>query len=163
MPEELALDTTSYRKTMGLFATGVTVLTTYNAHGEMIGMTANAVTSVSLEPLLLLVCVWKAANIAPHILESNVFALNILAENQRDLSQYFAGLSDGPIPEFAITEWMGTPYLHGTLAALACHRYEVLEGGDHWIVIGEVIGLQRENTPPAPLIFYRGEYHGLQA
>src|SRR5574341_975136 len=135
------VDAHAFRRAMSLFATGVTVLATDAGEGAPIGMTANAITSVSLNPLLLLVCVEKIANIAPHLLENDGFSLSILNENQADLSDFFAGRWRGASPpRFSFTDWQGGPLLADCVAAVGCRRYQVVEGGDHWIVIGEEIG-----------------------
>jgi flavin reductase (DIM6/NTAB) family NADH-FMN oxidoreductase RutF len=149
---------------MGLFATGVTVLTVRDGGGQVRGMTANAVTSVSLEPTLLLVCVGKQANIAPALLAAGSFSLSFLPEDRADLSEYFAGLwRDGtPPPGFAWAEWgVNAPRLDACLAAVACRTERVLDGGDHWIVIGEVVDLYHAESPGRPLIFFGGRYRRL--
>lgn len=155
-------DVPAFRRTMGLFATGVTVLTTTNSEGEPIGMTANAVASLSLDPMLLLVCVEKEANMASHILGAAGFSVCILGEDQMLLSDYFAGrLPLEPAPPFVLREWTGGPLLEGCIAAVSCMKYQVLEGGDHWIVLGEVVGLYRPEAHSNPLIFYDSQYRRL--
>jgi flavin reductase (DIM6/NTAB) family NADH-FMN oxidoreductase RutF len=146
---------------MGLFATGVAVLATFTPQGEPIGMTANAITSVSLEPMLLLVCVDKRARIAPHILSYPAFSLSFLHEQQAPLSDLFAGRWKGAPLDFHFESWGDTLRLAGCIAAVGCRRYQVLEGGDHWIIIGEVTALYRPEGTPAPLIFYSGQYRSL--
>ncbi|GAB4482490.1 MAG: flavin reductase family protein [Anaerolineae bacterium] len=158
-----APDSRAFRRTIGLFATGVAVLTTYNQEGGCVCMTANSVTSVSLDPLLVLVCVWKDARITPHLLEAEGFALSILGADQEALSQYFAGLWDANAapPAFSLTDWGTAPRREGCIAALSCLRHAVYDGGDHWIVLGRVIDLYRPDTLPDPLIFYGGAYRRL--
>jgi flavin reductase (DIM6/NTAB) family NADH-FMN oxidoreductase RutF len=156
------IDTTTYRRTMGLFATGVTVLATHTADGDVVGMTANAVTSVSLEPMLLLVCVGKQASIAPHLLSAEGFTLSILSIEQQPLSEYFARLwKEIEPPPFNFEDWDGQPRLSGALGAIACRRHDVLDGGDHWIVLGEVTHLHMAGDHASPLIFYKGQYRML--
>ncbi len=158
-------DTLSFRRTMGLFATGVAVLATRAQDGEPVGMTANAITSVSLDPMLVLVCVTRTANIAPYLLDSPRFSLSFLSAAQEPLSGYFAGLwdDDAPPPPFAFEDWQGDLLLAGCIGAVACRRYAVYDGGDHWIVLGEVTALHRAANGESPLIFYRGGYHRLAA
>lgn len=157
------LDPLEYRRTMGLFATGVTVLLVRTLDGEPIAMTANSLTSVSLQPLLLLVCVSKDAHIAPHLLAANMFSLSILCEADAALSDYFAGIYQQPEPpEFTLVEWEGGLRLGAAMGALGCRRYRVDEGGDHWIVLGEVTNLYRQENPRRPLVFYRGKYRYLK-
>lgn len=157
-----ALDTGLYRRTMGLFATGVTVLLTRTAKGEPIGMTANSLTSVSLNPLMLLVCVAKNANIVEHLLNAEWFSISILCEEQAALSDYFAGIYAGAEPpEFTFEDWNGGLRIINAAGAIGCKRGEVIEGGDHWIVLGEVMAIHRRDDPPDPLIFYAGKYRQL--
>ena len=154
-------DALAFRRTMGLFATGVAVLATITPENEPIGMTANAIASVSLEPMLLLVCVDKQARIAPHILKNPFFSLSFLNEDQAPLSDLFAGRWKGAPLDFRFEPWGDTLRLAGCIAAVGCRRYQVLEGGDHWIIIGEVTALYRSDGTPAPLIFYSGQYRRL--
>ncbi len=156
------LDTRLYRRTMGLFATGVAVLTTRSAAHAVVAMTANSVTSVSLEPLLLLVCVNREAHIATHLMEAETFCLSFLAEDQGALSDYFAGISRLPEPPaFRFVEWEGGSRLEDCIGAVGCRRSQVLEGGDHWIVLGDVMALHRPDNPAPPLVFWGGQYRRL--
>lgn len=156
------VDSRAYRRTMGLFATGVTVLATETESGEIIAMTANAITSVSLDPLLLLVCVAKDANVAPHLLSANRFSLSFLAQDQAALSDYFAGIShQAEPPAFTFERMAEVVRLRGCIAAIGCTRFDVLEGGDHWIILGKVEALHRPDTLPDPLVFYGGLYRRL--
>lgn len=155
-----SIDPNEYRRTMGRFATGVTVLTTYRQDGSVVGMTANALVSVSLDPILMLVCIDNNANILPHILASDRFAFSLLSEAQGLLSNYFAGFwnEEIPPPPFAFSDLAGGPRIERTIAALTCRRYRVDDGGDHRIVLGEVIALSRPEEAARPLIFYEGQY-----
>ncbi|GAB4451048.1 MAG: flavin reductase family protein [Chloroflexi bacterium OHK40] len=153
----MSIDSREYRTTMGLFATGVTVITA-RAGEETRGMTANAVTSVSLDPLLLLVCVDRRAHMAGVIVEAGRFAVNILRADQERISRHFAGRPDPALtPHF--TDLAGAPILAESLACLVCAVDRVLDGGDHIIVIGRVEALRRADDPGTPLIYYRGRYH----
>lgn len=161
--QDSPLDTRQFRRTMGLFATGVAVLATLRQdNGEAIGMTANAITSVSLDPMLVLVCVDKKARIAPHLLQAEGFSLSFLGADQEALSVYFAGLWQGDEPPpFTFQMWAGQPLLTGCIGAVACRRYAIYEGGDHWIVLGEVIALHHTAEAADPLIFFSGRYRRL--
>lgn len=151
-------DSGGFRRTMGLFATGVTVLAVERG-GVVHGMTANAVTSLSLDPLLILVCVGKQTRTAALLGHVDGFALNILREDQEDLSVFFAGLwGEAPPPPFQFVPWEGGPRLMGCLASIGCRKHQLLEGGDHWIVVGRVVALHRGTTLQRPLIFYGGRY-----
>jgi len=158
LTEDSTLDSRAFRNTIGLFATGVTVVAV-EVEGETYGMTANAVTSVSLEPMLVLVCVQKEAHLMAFLRRAEGFSINILSEAQQDLSNYFANLwSEPEPPPFAFSPWLGTPRLEGAIGVIACRTTEFLEGGDHWIVLGQVIGLYRQENPANPLLYYQGQY-----
>jgi flavin reductase (DIM6/NTAB) family NADH-FMN oxidoreductase RutF len=160
----MAIDTAHYRQIAGHFATGVTVITT--AHdGWLHGMTANAVTSVSLNPLLLLVCVDKTANMHEQIAKAGRFGVNILTDEQEDISRTFAATTE---PEQGALQGVayrmgdhGSPILDDVLAYLDCEVVDRCEGGDHTIYIGSVVGgdLVEEG---APLLFFRGGYRRLE-
>jgi flavin reductase (DIM6/NTAB) family NADH-FMN oxidoreductase RutF len=152
------IDAYLFRQTIGLFATGVTVIATEDG-GEIHAMTANAVTSVSLDPLLVLVCVGKRARMAEHLTLEKGFSINILREDQKALSNYFAGVwKEENAPPFRFIHWDGKPRLEGCLAALGCECYKTIDGGDHWIVIGSVQNLHVGIEPHWPLLFYGGRY-----
>ncbi|MEU5262346.1 flavin reductase family protein [Amycolatopsis sp. NPDC021455] len=150
------------RQVLAQFATGVTVLTAGgdDAHG----MTANAFSSVSLEPPLVLCCVSKAARMHTAVVTAGSFAVNILAAEQQELSSYFADWRrpDG-MAQFDAVEWAagaktGAPLLTGTLAWLECELAQVLAGGDHSIFLGRVVAAGR-GTGEHALVFYGGRYH----
>lgn len=147
-----------FRRTMGLFATGVTVLATHTPDG-VVAMTANAISAVSLEPLLVLACVDHRARLAAHLAPGLPFSINFLRDDQEVLSRYFAGgWRDHPAPEFRFESWDGTPRLVGALAAVRCDVDRLHDGGDHWIVVGRVVGLDEGTAPWNPLLFYAGRY-----
>lgn len=165
MPDEptpIPVTPREYRNTIGLFATGVTVLALHDGD-EVRAMTANAVTSLSLDPLLVICCIDKGANCLPYFQLNGNFSLNILYRDQEDLSNYFANLwpEDALPPDFEFVPWAGTCRLAGTMGALACKLKEKVEGGDHWIMIGEVVALWRAEDASDPLIYFRGQYRGL--
>jgi flavin reductase (DIM6/NTAB) family NADH-FMN oxidoreductase RutF len=153
-----------FRKAMSRFATGVTVITT-TLDGEMHGMTANAVTSLSLDPMLLLVCVDKNADSHDILSKAGVFAVNILSESQADLSNRFAkkefdGAHDMDDVPHSIAE-SGAPIIDGAIAYIDCRTITEHHGGDHTIFIGEVLDA-RELNGAAPLLFYTAKYSRLQ-
>jgi len=149
-----------FRRAMGRFATGVTVITTRLGE-DLHGMTANAVTSLSLNPTLVLVCVDKTADTHDILSKAGVFAVNILNKDQAAISDRFAkkefdgahGLDKLP-HTFAAT---GAPIIDGALAYLDCRTVTEHHGGDHTIFIGEVVEA-KELTEGEPLLFYRGKY-----
>ncbi len=161
-----ALDPRAYRNTIGLFATGVAVVTTQSG-AETYGMTANAIASVSLDPMLLLVCIGKKARMAAMLTAAPTFAVNILRADQESLSTFFAGAwkQETP-PPFAFLPWpeepaLGQTRLQDALAAIGCIKHEVFEGGDHWIVVGRAVRLYQGEPPRSPLLFYGGRYDQL--
>jgi flavin reductase (DIM6/NTAB) family NADH-FMN oxidoreductase RutF len=155
------IDPRAYRTTVGQFATGVTVIAT-GTNGSLRAMTANAFTSVSLDPPLVLFCVKKNAHLAESIGLGTRFAVNILGEDQQPLSTYFAGgWKNSSPPPFAFEIWEGLSRLEGCIAALACAVEIIHEGGDHWIVVGRVQALYRSEPMRPPLLFCAGRYGAL--
>src|ERR1041385_513497 len=141
---------------MGHFATGVTVVTVATPDGP-VGLTANAVCSLSLEPLLLLVCFDNEARTLPPLRETGRFGVNVLAAGQEDLARLFAS----KLPEaekFAGVQHSvhdGIPVIDGALAWVGCTLRELIPGGDHTIGIGAVTAAEIASESP-PLIWYRG-------
>ena len=152
----MAFDPEMQRRIMGLFATGVTVVTTRNG-GEINAMTANAVLSLSLDPPLLLVAVDRQGSMYQSMKRSDCFAVSILTRNQEHLSRRFAeaGPKDFSGLELNVAA-TGAPILAGALAFADCRLVEVLVGGDHDMFIGELVA--GEWGSGDPLIFYGGEY-----
>jgi len=158
---ELPLEARAFRRTMGLFATGVTVVAV-EAGGQPLAMTANSVTAVSLEPLLVLVCVDHRARLHPHLAEGRPLVISILRDDQEVLSRYFAGgWRDHPAPEYRFEAWGGAPRLVGALAAIRGEVARLYDGGDHTIVLCRVTGLYEGRDPTRPLIFFAGRYRRL--
>lgn len=155
------IDSRDYRRTIGLFATGVTVLAT-EFEGKPHGMTANAVSSVSLDPLLVLVCVNVKQPMVEYLRAAKGFSINILRETQEPLSNYFAQMWKEPTPPpHQFVPWMGGPRLEGCIASLGCELHDIVAGGDHWIIIGRVLDLHHGPEPYRPLLFYSGQYERL--
>jgi flavin reductase (DIM6/NTAB) family NADH-FMN oxidoreductase RutF len=151
------------RHAMGHFATGVTVITSVGADGQPVGTTANAVSSLSLDPPLVLVCFDRASQTLSAVGAYGAFAVNVLAAPQEDLSANFArgGLAadwDGVRHQPGLT---GSPRLHGVLATLECTVEHRLPGGDHEIVVGRVRHVAMGDAGAAPLLFWRGRYASL--
>ena len=156
----MTIDAESYRRIVGQFATGVTVVTTA-VDGRLHGMTANAFTSVSLDPLLLLVCVDKTAHAHAQLDAGGRFAVNILAAEQEELARRFAAHTapeDGRLQGAAYRLGAhGSPILDGCQAYLECEVADRAVGGDHTIFIGAVLGGEALSDAP-PLLFYQGQY-----
>ncbi|QNN65054.1 flavin reductase family protein [Sphingomonas rhizophila] len=154
-------DPRTLRDALGCFATGVTVVTCLDADGNPCGLTANSFTSVSLDPPLLLVCIHKNATCAVPLIEAGHFAVNVLQTGQQPASITFSTRVED---RFGQTPWsageMGAPVLAGSLSIFECARNAVHEGGDHWILVGEV----KKATFEAgldPLLYFRGSYRRL--
>ena len=151
-------DQRQFRDTMGLFATGVAVIAV-PAGEEVQAMTANAVSSLSLEPLLLLFCPAKKAHLSQHLAPNVPFSVNLLRADQVAISTYFAGAwREALPPAFRFVRVGATPKLDGCLASLICSVRSISDGGDHWVVVGSVHDLQLGRGPHEPLLFYRGRY-----
>ena len=154
-------DPRELRKVFGCFATGVTIVTAYDATGRPRGMTANSFTSVSMDPPLILVCVSTSAPLWPVLMLAPAFSVNMLAEHQQDISQRFATPA---ADKFSGIDWSrsvteGGPILDGVAAHLACRRVREVEVGDHMLLIGEVLDFARSGSPP--LIFHQGAYRAV--
>lgn len=155
------MDQSGLRQAMGRFATGVTVVTTRLGE-ELHGMTANAVASVSLQPLLALVCVDKAAHLHDALRRSGIFGLSVLCREQETLARHFS--DDGRAHDAADFDGVGffeaatgAPLIEGCLSYVDCRVIETLDGGDHTIFLGEVQALGAAERG-APLLFYAGRY-----
>ena len=159
----MSIDARTLRQTVGRFVTGVTVIA-IDVEGEIRAMTANSFTSLSLDPPLVLFCLGKDTNAGHQIHSALGFTVSILRHNQRDLSSYFAGAwKEAVPPSFSFTAWEGGPRLDGCVAALGCQMHAIHDGGDHWIVQGQVVALHQGMEPHLPLLFYGGRYRQLDA
>ena len=158
----MSIDPRTLRQTVGRFATGVTVIA-MEVDGEIRAMTANSFTSLSLDPPLVLFCLGKDTKAGLLIHSAQGFAVSILGHGQRDLSSYFAGMWREPEPPpFTFVAWEGGPRLEDCVAAMGCRIQAIHEGGDHWIVVGQVIATYRNEDAGEPLVFFSGRYVGLQ-
>jgi len=151
------------REAMGHFATGVTVVTSVGADGEPVGTTANAVTSLSLEPPLVLVCFDLSSATLAAIRSHGAFAVNVLGHRQRHLSANFAkrGLAaawEGVTHHRGLT---GSPRLTDVIAVIECTVEHALPGGDHEIIVGRVRHAETNDEGTSPLLFWRGKYASL--
>ena len=155
----MSVDQRSFRKTLGCFATGVTVVTTLHPDTEApAGVTVSAFSSLSLEPPLVLFCLGLKTSSLSAFQNYGRFAINVLAEGQRDLSIRFASRSED---KWGGLKWEkglgGVPLLPGCLATLECKLVNAIEGGDHMIFVGEVENLTHQEGG-SPLIYFRGAY-----
>lgn len=137
----MSVDPQTFRRAMGQFASGVTVVTTAG-NGQTYGVTASAFTSLSLDPPLVIVCLAKALSVHNAIEERGVFAVNMLGAHQLDFGLRFAGLEPEVTDRFTGIDWRkapsGAPLLPDCLAWIDCRLWNVCAGGDHTIFVGEV-------------------------
>lgn len=153
-------DPALYRDVMGAFPTGVTVITLAMPEGQRIGVTASSFNTVSLDPPLIL---WSLALKAPSLQAFRAvehFAVNILADDQRDTALQFARPSDDKFAGIGTSTGLtGAPLIDGALAHIECRVAARYPGGDHEIMLGEVVAMRRRDGKP--LVFQRGAFHGL--
>ena len=156
----MTIDPRELRNVMGNFATGVTIITTKDVAGKPFGLTANAFSSLSLDPPLLLICVDKKVDCYACFEESKVFGVNFLSAGQDQLSTRFAtkGIEKFEGVPYKLGE-SGVALLEGALVHIECKLASSYEGGDHTIYIGEI--QRAEVLGDHPLLFFRGKYYKL--
>ncbi len=151
-----AFDPRILRRALGNFATGVTIVTARDGE-DMVGVTANSFSSVSLDPPLVLWSIDKRSGSLPVFRRATHFAVNVLAMDQIELSNRYARPHED---RYAGVSWRtgegGCILLDGTSANFQCEKVEILEGGDHWILIGRVRAFEDRGT--APLLYHQGSY-----
>ncbi len=156
----MAMDAREIRNVMGHFATGVTVITTKDSSEKPFGLTVNSFTSLSLDPPLVIVCVDKTVDCYSCFDGSRVFAVNVLGEDQEELSRRFATKG---IEKFKGLQWRmgehGSPLLDGVVATIECKVHRSYEGGDHTIFLGEILNATASGN--RPLLFFKGKYNRL--
>jgi flavin reductase (DIM6/NTAB) family NADH-FMN oxidoreductase RutF len=154
-------DPRTLRDALGCFATGVTVVTCLTPDGSPAGLTVNSFTSVSLDPPLLLVCLAKAAASASALVEASHFAVNVLQTGQQPASIRFSTRDED---RFGTTPWAcgeaGAPILKDSLGVFECERQAVYDGGDHHILVGQVVKASFD-AGLDPLLYFRGRYRRL--
>jgi flavin reductase (DIM6/NTAB) family NADH-FMN oxidoreductase RutF len=154
-------DPRTLRDALGCFATGVTVVTCVDEERRPFGLTANSLTSVSLDPPLLLVCVHKQAASAAALISASHFAVNVLQTHQQPASIRFSTRAGDRFDE---TPWScgeyGAPVLNESLGVFECERYAVYDGGDHHILVGQVVKASFDPNLD-PLLYFRARYRRL--
>ena len=149
-----------FRKALGNFATGVTVVATRTDEGEVRAFTANSFTSVSLDPALVLVCLAKSSASLGIFSAAEHFSINVLNSEQREISNAFASReAEVKIAASAKMPFSDAPYVGGALSSFICQRHELVEAGDHVILIGRVLRVAVKDGQP--LGFFRGSYVGI--
>ena len=156
-----SIDPLRFRGALGLFATGVTVVTATHPTAGLIGITANSFSSVSLDPPLVLFSIANKARSLSAFLEAPGFCVNVLRKEQRALSARFSRQSQDKWTGVAYTAGrFGAPILPQTMAAFDCLHHAQYEGGDHRIIVGRVVDMEH-NVEGEPLLFFGGRYRVL--
>jgi flavin reductase (DIM6/NTAB) family NADH-FMN oxidoreductase RutF len=156
-----AVDPVKFRTVMGHFPTGVSVITTLH-DGKRHGMTANSITSVSLDPVMVLACLTRGARTCLAIQQAGRFAVNILGEDQEELSRRFAKPGGDHFEGLDVQGGPGgLPLIPGCIAYLICRVNDVVQAGDHDIVLGDVEDADVSANGAAPLVFFQGGYRTL--
>lgn len=149
-----------FRRALGNFATGVTIVTACNTEGELVGATASSFNSLSMDPPLILWSCIKASRGCPIFESATHFAVNVLASDQAGMSNHFARQQED---KFSAFEWEkgigGAPIFPNCAARFQCETYQKLDGGDHWIFVGKVVAFDDFGRPP--LCFHQGSYSTL--
>lgn len=150
-------DSKALRSAMGCFTTGVAVIATRKDERH-IGFTANSLTSVSLSPPLMLFCISKARSSYEAVAVAEAFTINVLSASQRRISERFATSADNKWAGVDYKEdRFGNPLLRGAAAAFSCRKREIIEAGDHIIVLVEVDAFEQDSDP-SPLVYCRSQY-----
>lgn len=153
-------DAKAFRNALGQFATGVTVITTLDADGKKVGMTANSFSSVSLDPMLVLWSIAKTSRSYEAFIEARQFAIHVLSAEQKLLSGQFASNCEDRFCDVAHHAGIGgIPVLDDYSAVFECETESRYEGGDHIIIVGRVVAF--DNRDKSPLIFHAGRYADL--
>lgn len=156
-PAANPFDARAFRRALGNFATGVTVVTAATASGRKVGVTANSFNSVSLDPPLILWSIDKRSNSHEVFEEASHFAVNVLAADQIDLSNNFARPKDDRFAEIEFEPGEGgSPVFADCSARFHCEKFQQVDGGDHWIMIGKVVAF--DDFGRSPLLYHQGAY-----
>jgi len=158
MSESISAD--DFRKASGLWATGVSIVTTADKTGKPYGLTMNSVTSLSLDPPLYIVNLDKGSDTMKVLEDGGAFCINVLASDQQELSNRFAKKGDNKFDGVNVNSgFAGAPCLEGALMSIQCSVESMHEGGDHIIVVGRVEKIEQlDPEQNAPLLYYRGRY-----
>ncbi|ONM49653.1 monooxygenase [Nocardia donostiensis] len=157
------MDGRQFRNVLGQFCTGITVITTFDDEQAPIGFACQSFAALSLDPPLVLFCPTKGSRSWAAIERNGRFAVNVLAEEQQPVCARFGSREPD---KFAGVDWhtsdLNLPLLDNALATIQCTVDRVVDGGDHYIVIGRVLALSESTTSGRPLLFYRGQYTAIE-
>ena len=146
---------------MSNFATGVTVVTTKDKSGKPYGLTVNSFTSVSLDPVLILVCLDNRLSGLQAFKDSGHFGVSLLSADQEDLSRLFAKKDSERAPSIYFEGALGMPLLRNSIATMECETVATYPGGDHVIFLGQVLSAEVMDDRARPLLYFRGKYQRL--
>jgi len=149
-----------FRQVMGNFATGITVVTTRDGNGNPYGLTVNSFTSVSLDPVLVLVCLDNRLSGLDSFRKSKHFGVSMLSDRQEDISRMFAKKDSERPSSIYLEGKLGLPLIRNSLAVMECEVKNVYAGGDHQIFLGEVMAAE-VLQPEGALLYFRGKYQRL--
>lgn len=154
----IEFDTKDFRRALGKFPTGVTIITAKDKEGKPIGVTASSFNSVSIDPALVLWSVDKNGFSTKAIQQAEYFAINVLSTSQVDMSNRFAGRDPNKFNGVPYSESPhGSPLFKHCAAQFECRTWNIYEGGDHLIIVGEVLAYRHFEAIP-PLVFVDGDY-----
>ncbi|MBD8573181.1 flavin reductase family protein [Pseudomonas syringae] len=156
------IDPNVYKNVMGSFPSGVTVITTLDDDGEVVGLTASAFSALSLEPALVLFCPNYSSDSYPVLLKNKRFAIHLLSAAQQACAYAFArkGKDKANGLDWTLSE-LGNPLLAGATAIIECELWREYEGGDHAIMVGAIKNLILPDQPAEPMVYCRGKMGGL--
>jgi flavin reductase (DIM6/NTAB) family NADH-FMN oxidoreductase RutF len=160
---DVMISSDQFRQVMGNFASGVTVVTTLDSKGRPYGLTVSAFSSVSLDPVLILVCLANRLSGLQSFIDSKKFGVSILSEAQEDISRMFAKKDSDRPADIYFEGAFGIPLIRGALATLECRTATTYSGGDHTIFLGEVQTAEvlEAKASTNPLLYCRGRYQRL--
>lgn len=157
-----AVDQSHFKQAAGRWATGCAVIASLDAEGKAHGLTMSAITSLSLDPMQFLICLDKGARTLAAIRASQRFSINVLEQDQVEIAKLFASKSDDKFKNLSCEVLSGAPVIEGSLCWIVCKLAHIHAGGDHDIVIGDVLDIRTSDGEP--LLHFQGSFgHFLKA
>jgi flavin reductase (DIM6/NTAB) family NADH-FMN oxidoreductase RutF len=154
----MEFDSRDFRRAMGCFATGITIVSTLAPGGARIGLTVNSFSSVSLDPPLVSFCLARSASRYAEFMATDHYAVNVVGAAQQAFSSKFARTGEGDWGDLPMETWeTGAPILPGAIANIECTVHDRFDAGDHVIMVGRVLRLRTDPDVP-PLLYYQGAY-----
>lgn len=157
----MAIMQMKFRQLMGRFVTGITVIALRADDGEVSAMTANAVTAVSLDPMMLLCCIRNNSGLLVPLLTRGSFSVNVLSADQGDVSRHYGGQRQDVSPASWLSGDADVPVLAGANASFICHVDSHCKAGDHTVIFGAVHDMAAEDQPAPALVFAAGRYRDM--